>query len=99
MSSFSATGIFLVLCWTGVTFLSISRCNLPGKHPNPSKTSAYFLANVSSNIEFQITLTSLLIEIKLNFSLVFADSNRFRDTFVETISQHNLKNFSLSFFI
>ena len=77
MSSFSATGIFLVLCWTGVTFLSISRYNLPGKHPNPSKTSAYFLANVSTNIEFQITLTSLLIEIKFNFSLVFADSKRF----------------------
>ena len=77
MSSFSAAGIFLGPCWTGVTFLSISRCNLTGKHPNSSKTSTYFPTNVSTDAEFQIALTSLLIEIKLNFSLVFVDSNRF----------------------
>ena len=40
MSSFSGTGIFLGLYRTGGTFLSISRCNLPGKHPNPSKTAS-----------------------------------------------------------
>ena len=71
--------------------MSISRCNLPIKHPNPSKTSSYFSTNVSTEVEFPVALTSLLIEIKLNFSLVFADSNGFRDTFVETISKRNLK--------
>ena len=85
MSSYSATGIFLGLCWIGVTFLSISRCNLCGKRPNLSKTSAYSSTNVSTEVEFPIALTSLLILIKLNFLLVFADSNGFRDTFVKTI--------------
>ena len=72
--------------------LSISRCNLLGKRPNPSKTSPNFSTNVSTEIEFPMSLTSLLIEIKLNFSLVFADNIGFRDTFVETISKRNLKN-------
>ena len=97
MSSFSATGIFLGLCWTGVTFLFISRCNLPDKCPNPSKTSAYFSTYVSTEVELPIALTSLLIEIKPNISLVFADSKGFRDTFVETVSKRNLKNLSLIF--
>ena len=69
----------------------LTRSNFPGKCPNPFKTSAYFLTNVSTEVKFPITLTSLLIEMKLNFSLLFADSNRFQDTFVETISKHNLK--------